>query len=242
MRGGRGPGGSVALPRLRGFVGSGARRGSGPLERSRAASRVCGAACRRGGPRGTFSNRLGSSGGSSARRLRGLAVPRAPGLVAFGRRRRLSARRRHAALRERGAHRVRRPRRRAIVDQARGPESHWLLQGPGHDRGDIAGALPRRPRGGLRVDRQHLGVARRVRRAGGTRLGGSRSRGEDLGRQAGSDARLRRAADRSRRYLRRLPAASRRGSRFARSLRRQLGQPVPARRTEDDRLRIARST
>ena len=55
----------------------------------------------------------------------------------------------------------------APAAQARGPQSDRLVQGPRHDGRRHAGAADRRDGGGVRVDRQHLRLAGRVRGAGG---------------------------------------------------------------------------
>ena len=128
----------------------------------------------------------------------------------------------------------------APAAQARGTQPDRLVQGPRHDRRRDAGAAHRRARGRLRVHRQHLGVARRVRGAGGD----PRPR-----------ARARRAASRWASWRRRSPTARKtllvRGdfddclqlveeaSAAARRLPAQLDQPVPRRGAEDDRARAA---
>ena len=95
--------------------------------------------------------------------------------------------------------------------------------------------------GGLRLDRQHLGVDGGVRRAG---RAASRSccvpAGQDRRRQAGPGDRARRPGDHGARQLRRLPAAVPRAGRGLPGRAGQLGQPDAPRGAEDRRLRDRR--
>ena len=97
----------------------------------------------------------------------------------------------------------------------------------------------RRARRGLRLHRQHLGLARGVCGAGGAPRAGAGARGQRGHREAGAVARLRRAHAPGPRRLRRLSPAGAGGERAARRLPAQLDQPVPARGPEDDRARAA---
>ncbi len=82
----------------------------------------------------------------------------------------------HAAAPPRGARPVDRHRRAPA--QARGPQPHRLVQGPGHDRRRHPGAADRRARGRLRVHRQHLRLARGLRGPGGDSRAGAGPRGQ----------------------------------------------------------------
>ena len=55
--------------------------------------------------------------------------------------------------------------RRARAAEGRGREPHRLVQGPRDDGRDLEGGRRRRQGRGVRVDRQHVGVGRRVRGA-----------------------------------------------------------------------------
>ena len=66
----------------------------------------------------------------------------------------------------------------------------------------------RRRGGGVRVDRQHVGLDGGVRRAGPGQAAGAGAPGQDRGRQAGAGHRARRPGDHGPRQLRRLPADS----------------------------------
>ena len=118
--------------------------------------------------------------------------PRAGAAVGERGRDRHAPGRQHAAAL--AARRGRVGRRRAFAHQARRPQSDRLVQGPRHDRRHDAGQAHGSARRRLRVDGQHVGVARRVRGAGRdsgvrVRAGGQRGAG-----QAGADAGLRRHA------------------------------------------------
>ena len=67
--------------------------------------------------------------------------------------------------------------RGAGVAEARGRQPDRFVQGPGHDRGHLQGARGGGQGGRLRLDRQHLGVGRRLRGPGRADL-----RGADPGR------------------------------------------------------------
>ena len=108
--------------------------------------------------------------------------------------------------RDRALGRPRRPR-----PQARGREPHRLLQGPRHDGGGDAGGARGRHGGGLRLDREHLGLDGRLRGAGGAPGARVRPRGEGGGGQARPGPRLRRAHPAREGRLRRLPAPRARG-------------------------------
>ena len=129
--------------------------------------------------------------------------------------------------------------RRPPAAQARGPQPDRLVQGPGHDGRRHPGAPDRGEGRGLRVDRQHVGLAGRVRRPGGDPRARAGAGGPGGARQAGAVARVRRADAARARGLRRLPPAGGGGEPAARRLPAQLDQPVPARGTEDDRARDA---
>ena len=96
-------------------------------------------------------------------------------------------------------------------------------------------------RGGLRVDRQHVGVGGRVLRPGRHPPGGRPARGRDRARQARPGPDLRRARDRDPGGLRRRAAARARAGRAAPDRAPELGQPVPARGPEDGGVRGARA-
>src|SRR5205807_581426 len=103
--------------------------------------------------------------------LRGVALPRGGAADGRARDRELS-RREHAAPRVSRARPV--DRASPTPAQARGSQSHRIVQGPGDDRGGDAGPPRRRDGAGVRIDGQHRGLARRVRRSGraaGTRHG-----------------------------------------------------------------------
>ena len=130
-------------------------------------------------------------------------------------------------------------RRPEPAPQDRGPEPHRLVQGPGHGHGRREGARGRGEERHLRLDRQHVGLGRRVRRRRGPRVRRRAAGWQDRPRQAAPGAGLRRPGRQRDGQLRRGAA---RGARPVRAGRapdhaRQLRQPVPARGPEDGRVR-----
>ena len=102
-----------------------------------------------------------------------------------------------------------RPRRR--LGEAVRRHAHRVLQGPGHDRAGLgregdAGPRLRRPRGGLRLDRRHLGGAGRLLRRRRHPQRGAAPAREDLDRAAGAAHLQRRPGAGARHRLRRLHA------------------------------------
>ena len=79
--------------------------------------------------------------------------------------------------------------------QDRGPEPDRQLQGPGHGRRGREGARGGGPERDLRLDRQHLGVGRRLRRRRRARVRRGPAGRQDRRRQAAPGARLRRPGD-----------------------------------------------
>ncbi len=128
------------------------------------------------------------------------------------------------------------------LPQVRGREPDRVVQGPGDDGGRVQGARGRRPRGRLRLDRQHLGVGGRLLRPRRPPPGGRAAGGRDRARQAGPGPDLRRARDRGPGRA----STTRWGSSASWSTRRagrppELDQPVPAGGPEDGRVRGARA-
>ena len=200
---------------------------------------------RRARSRGRQAGRIGVA----RRRGRGmteLAHAGWPGLIEAYRDR-LPVTRSHAGRHaQRGQHAARRSAapvgagRRARAVEDRGREPHRLVQGPRHDRRDLQGRRRRRQGRGVRVDRQHVGVGRGVRGAGGHDRGGHHPRRSRRARQARAGAHPRRQGRSGARQLRRR-AAHRPPTRRTRWRdRRQLDQPVPHRRAEDRGVRDLR--
>ena len=99
--------------------------------------------------------------------------------------------------------------RRGPVGQAVRQLAHRVVQGPRHDGAGLGGQADDRGRrahrrGGLRLDRRHLGRARRLLRGGRHPLGGAPAQGQGLDRPARAAARQRRARALARHRLRRL--------------------------------------
>ncbi len=173
----------------------------------------------------------------SARRLRSLEIPRAGAPGGAARRGRDVSGREHAASLPRGGVAIRGSR--GSSPEARGDEPDRLLQRPRHDRRNDAGAADQGPRGRVRLDGKHIGVARGLRlerRASRARL---RPGGPGRARQARADPRLRREDPPRARRLRRLFRARPRGGREAERLSLELRQSVSHRGAEDDRARDA---
>ena len=164
-----------------------------------------------------------------------LAIPRDRAAVGGGDR--LPSRGEHAAAPPRGAGPLDRHRSLLLKHEGHNPTGSFK------DRGMTVGVTQaladRRARRGLRLHRQHLGLARGVCGAGGTPRARAGARGQRGPGQAGAVARLRRAHAPGARRLRRLSPAGAGGERAARRLPAQLDQPVPARGAEDDRARAA---
>jgi len=123
--------------------------------------------------------------------------------------------------------------------QTRRAQSHRLVQGSRDDGWrDARAARPRHGRG-LRIDGEHRGLTRRVRRPGGTPRAGVGAEGAGRPGQAHPAPRLRRPHARRSGRLRHLPRPSAQGERAAGRLPAQLHQSLPGGGPEDDRARAA---
>ena len=112
----------------------------------------------------------------------------------------------HAADSVPAAERAGRPRLRGLRE-IRGAESDRLVQGSRDDGRRLEGGGAGDGRGRLRLDRKHLGVRRRLCRAGGDSLRRDSAGGQNRERQAGAGVRLRREGGGDRRQLRRRACA-----------------------------------
>ena len=112
------------------------------------------------------------------------------------------------------------------VPQGRGAQPDRFVQGPRHDDGRHRRRGPRPEGRAVRVDRQHLGIGRGLRRARGHHLRRADPAGQDRDGQAGPGGHARRQDHSDRRQLRRLPRAG----------------PQADRRLPDDRRWSTRST
>ena len=151
-----------------------------------------------------------------------------------GRGRRDPGRGRHAAAagaRAVGADRV------PGAPEDRGDEPDRVVQGPRDDGRGLACRRPRRPHRDLRVDREHQRERGRLRGPRRARVRGPRAARQDRARQAGPGPDLRRPAAPGGRQFRRLPGTGAQAGRQQRRGRGQLGQPGPAGRPEDGRVR-----
>src|SRR6266849_4156270 len=108
---------------------------------------------------------------------------------------------RHAAGRR--AHARARRGLRGAVAEGRGTESHRVVQGPRHGGGRGEGRRGGRADGGVRLDREHLRLRRRLLRRGRHRLPRGRPRRKGRAGQAGAGGRARSPHRRSARELRR---------------------------------------
>ncbi len=116
------------------------------------------------------------------------------------------------------------------LPQSRGGEPDRVVQGPRHDGGDLEGEGGRREGGHLRLDRQHLGERRGLRRPGRHDLRGAGAARQDRARQDGPGAGARRPPAAGRRQLRRLSRTGAEARDRLPGRAGQLGQPGPDRR------------
>ena len=138
------------------------------------------------------------------------------------------ARGRHSAPPRRSRVRGGGPRR---LPQIRGTQPDRFVQGSRHDGGGFEGARRGGQSGGVRFDRQHVGVRCGVCGSRRNPLHRGTSRRKDRSREAGSSRRSR-SIDRARRWqLRRRPGAGARTHFRARGDAGQLDQPLPDRRS-----------
>ena len=131
-----------------------------------------------------------------------------------------------------------RARRRPPVPEVRGNEPDGLVQGPRHDGGHEQGRRGGKPRLRLRLDGEHGGLGRGLRREGRRRVFRGRACGQDRLGQGGAGSRARGPDSPDRGQLRRCPRAlaeDREGDRRGHAG--ELRQPRPHRGSEDGRLR-----